>query len=216
MELVFLSDTHYCHKEFDVGQGDVLIHSGDAEINSKDACVSFAQWMDQQKFKYKIFVPGNHDSYLADKTQEAISIFHDYGINVLIDDGIKINDYLFWGTPYVPQFGRWDFMKKESELLAHYKQIPPEVDVLITHGPPKYILDQNHRGDWCGSEFLSQLVMQKKPIVHAFGHIHDSYGYKSFHDILFINSAVAPTFDMGPNEPIRVILEYKKVVDIIS
>lgn len=216
MELVFLSDTHGRHEEFELGSGDVLVHSGDAELVTDKCLEEFAVWMSLQDFKYKIFVPGNHDTFIETNTDLCREIFEDYGINMLIDEGIEIDGHLFWGSPYTPTFGYWSFMKDPSDLIPHWQKIPNDVSVLITHGPPQYLLDYTSRYN-AGCQFLSQYVIQKKPIIHAFGHIHESYGFKEFNDIIFVNAAVAPSlYDSEEKDPWRVFIEDGKVDDIIK
>ena len=71
----------------------------------------------------------------------------------VIIDGIK-----FYGSPWVTKFYDWAFMKLDEDLQPHWDNIPTDTDVLITHGPPKSILDKNRYGDECGSQTLYNKV----------------------------------------------------------
>ena len=91
-------------------------------------------------------------------------------------------------SPYTPAFGDWAFAYKHNEDRFNEphqvaagvtpiatKPIPYNVDIVMTHGPPKGILD------WCpqgsvGCENLLQAIRRVKPILHCFGHIHDGNG----------------------------------------
>ena len=52
----------------------------------------------------------------------------------------------------------------------------PGVDILITHGPPKYILDHARDGSSAGCEYLRRALCRAKPRLHCFGHIHEGHG----------------------------------------
>ena len=47
---------------------------------------------------------------------------------------------------------------------------------MLTHGPPKGILDETDRGEKVGCDHLSRAVARCKPRLHCFGHIHESWG----------------------------------------
>lgn len=56
----------------------------------------------------------------------------------------------------------------------------PEIDVMLTHGPPHTILDKagnKERGmTEVGCEHLFRAVARCRPRLHCFGHIHESWG----------------------------------------
>ena len=60
------------------------------------------------------------------------------------------------------------------------KEPLPECDVLLTHVPPKGILDKCYNGDRAGSRFLHEAVCASftKPRLWVCGHIHEGYGYE--------------------------------------
>src|ERR1051326_7309673 len=69
MKIVIISDTHNKHRTLDevhggLPAGDVLIHCGDATLNgSLQEWSAFCNWFRKQlnKFRYLVFLPGNHD-----------------------------------------------------------------------------------------------------------------------------------------------------------
>lgn len=67
-----------------------------------------------------------------------------------------------------------------------WQSIPDDVDIFITHGQPKGILDVTRDLDirnpiHVGSKSLMRHVTQRiKPLLHAFGHIHDEPGIRNF------------------------------------
>ena len=88
-----------------------------------------------------------------------------------------------------PIFGGWPFMKKDDMLSKYWNNIPDSTDILITHGPPYGILDNNGRGTFCGSKSLLERVQILKPKYHIFGHIHESYGVQKINSTTFINAS---------------------------
>ena len=59
-----------------------------------------------------------------------------------------------------------------------YERVPPDVDILLTHGPPDGIFDQleNTPSCWGSSEALRKAVEVKRPGAHLFGHLHEQRG----------------------------------------
>ena len=186
MKLVIISDTHG-HKP-GLPDGDVLIHCGDFSStgNIKDL-VNFNNWFSNQPHKYKIIVPGNHDGALGSMGHLLI----DSGNILLLDNMVTINGISFYGSPWTPTFQNWFFMKDRGAPIAErWSRIPDKVDVLITHGPPKTILDWSiYSKDNVGCADLLHRVLEVKPKIHCFGHIHNGYGETELFGTTFINAA---------------------------
>jgi len=99
-----------------------------------------------------------------------------YDESIELDCGIKI-----WGSPYSPEFCGWAFsLKSEADSCEHWKNIPDDTDILITHGPPLGILDRCSNGHKAGDACLLKEVKERvKPKYHLFGHIHEAYGIET-------------------------------------
>ncbi|OAG06874.1 Metallo-dependent phosphatase, partial [Paraphaeosphaeria sporulosa] len=54
--------------------------------------------------------------------------------------------------------------------------IPESVDIVMTHGPPKYVLDKTGDGTSAGCEHLRRAIARARPRLHFFGHVHKGYG----------------------------------------
>lgn len=52
----------------------------------------------------------------------------------------------------------------------------PEIDLMLTHGPPFGILDAVAANENVGCEHLFKAVQRCRPRVHCFGHIHEGWG----------------------------------------
>jgi Icc-related predicted phosphoesterase len=80
-------------------------------------------------------------------------------------------------------------MLPEADLAAKWALIPPRVDVLITHGPPHGICDMTGRGELAGSATLFDRVLEVKPRLHVFGHIHEAAGRFDHDGTIFLNAS---------------------------
>jgi len=196
MRIVLIADTHNCTPE--LPNGDMLVHAGDATMNgTKEEVEKFDAWLGTLNYKNILFTPGNHD-FLFEK----VNILKN--ATVLINRGIVIDGIVFWASPYSPRFGGWAFMKSENELIDIWRYIPDKVDVLITHGPPKGILDKAISGENAGSQFLLERTREVKPKVHVFGHIHETYGSHYNREVRYINASVLNEYYQNVNKPVVI------------
>jgi Icc-related predicted phosphoesterase len=178
MKIIALSDIHghySTHKifqsEFLIPFCDVLIFAGDYSFHSNILeSDMFLDWFTTLDSKYKIVVPGNHDYYIED-----LKIPNN--IDVLTFGEIEYEGIRFFGSSYTPKFYNWNYMESEKDLETRYNKIPNDIDVLISHGPPKGILD-NYKGENIGSVALKETIDRIKPKVFICGHNHEKGYFK--------------------------------------
>ena len=191
MNLTFFSDTHKKHNKLTFSGGDVLIFCGDlSSRGSLEDVEKFARYVGNLDYRFKIAIAGNHDfCFENEKKAEAENIFKQFGLIYLNDSGVEIDGRFFWGSPIQPWFHDWAFNRKRgAEIKRHWDMIPTHTDVLITHGPPYGIMDLCHHGERVGCEDLLRCVLELKPAIHAFGHIHEGYGIEKKGETLFVNA----------------------------
>lgn len=155
----------------------------------------FLEWYSALDIPTKIFVPGNHSTAI----EQGLIRKEDYPkITFLIHAQMEWNGFKIFGSPYTPRFFDWAYMKERKDLDVVWQSIPDDIDILITHGPPKGILDVTRDIDsgepvHVGSKSLCRHVLERiKPTIHAFGHIHDekafiNYGSVTRAETHFIN-----------------------------
>jgi Icc-related predicted phosphoesterase len=202
MRAVVIADTHGQHKKLKpLPEGDVLIHAGDM---TNDTSISTAlkgirsldYWFGEQDFKKVICISGNHDRVFAKglitKLQNAI---------YLEDEHYEYEGVTFFGSPWtLPFYGVYN--AHEGMLGNMYNKISTKTDVLITHGPPKGILDKTSHGSSIGSTALLNALNRIKPQYHVFGHVHFSTGEHNDNVTQFYNAAMAgKDFTFGVKEP---------------
>jgi len=176
MRIVCLSDTHYRHHEIAVPDGDVLIHAGDlTRKGSLDDVEDFDLWLVALPHRHKVVIAGNHDWCFQTKPGRArAALAH---ATYLQDRGVTIEGVRFWGSPWQPWFLDWAFnLPRGAALAEKWALIPPNTDVLITHGPPFGVLDATARGEMVGCTDLRERILEIAPRLHVFGHIHEGYG----------------------------------------
>jgi Icc-related predicted phosphoesterase len=204
MRIVCISDTHHLenHMKEKIPEGDVLVHSGDfTNVGSKEDVVAFNNWIGKLPHKYKIVIAGNHDWLLYNKKNARKFLTN---CIYLEDEETIIDGKIFYGSPWTPIFFCWAFMGTERELKEKWDNIPDHTDVLITHGPPYGILDRNIEGYYTGSKALIEKVLELKPKLHIFGHIHESYGVKRNDFTCFVNASTCNRSYVPVNKPIVV------------
>jgi len=123
---------------------------------------------------------------------------------MLINEGIVIDGVSFWASPYTLTKFNWAFMKPENELEEIWRYIPDKVDVLITHGPPRGILDLTISGEHAGSQSLLDRSRIVKPKVHVFGHIHETYGSQYNREVHYINASILNEYYQMVNKPVVI------------
>ena len=77
------------------------------------------------------------------------------------------------------------------------------IDVLLTHHPPKGVLDITPAGVRAGLDSIKRLSEIISPKLHAFGHIHESPGYETLGGTVYVNPG--PMF-----EGRYAIIEFKR------
>ena len=121
-----------------------------------------------------VVVPGNAESY--EELQQACRQWP--SAVVLHGSQAKINGVVFFGIgggiPVTP-FGDWSYDFTEEQAASLLNDCPAEC-VLVSHSPPKGVLDLSSSGDSLGSETVRSVVEDKKPRLVACGHIHESGG----------------------------------------
>ena len=234
MRICFISDTHRQHP--DLPEADLLVHCGDlTTLGTRNQFEKEADWLERiiPRFKHgMLFVPGNHDLGLDSKfisrelgaynkdpyhhhappwsyadTELIEFMMTKLGITILKDQATQIAGIKFYGSPYTSIFFDWGFMETELQLSARWNKIPQDTQVLITHSPPKYILDHCQNGN-VGSDSLARRVKDLPALkVHAFGHIHEPGGEsRVMWNKLFINAATVGGYNSGGFfNPINVV-----------
>jgi hypothetical protein len=211
--LIAISDTHGVCDEVDIPDGDILVHAGDLSISgSQSQILSELNWIARQPHIQKIVIPGNHDRYVEGNELWFRSECADRGIVGLIDEGFSTHGLVFYGSPWTPPFGSgWAYNAPDDLRMIKWNQIPFDVDVVITHGPPLGTGDLNYFGESCGCPILRDILNYRTYSSHSGddkyhigGHIHEGYGLRH-HPMLpitFVNASLVNLRYEPKNSPI--------------
>lgn len=218
MRLVLLSDTHGYHNKVKVPPGDVLIHTGDwSGYGTEQELVCFIQWLSKLSHKIKFVVPGNHDRAL-EKDPRLFDLFGGVA-ECLFNSEASHQGYKFWGSSFQPWFNNWAFNlpRNGEELKKNWAAMPDDTDILLTHCPPYGILDRNQEGEHCGCELLMERVKEVKPMIHCFGHLHESRGFNehSVEGVHFFNATLLDGAYRMVHNPIVIDVDGKNI-EIVS
>ena len=197
MKVWHFSDTHSQHSKLIIpDEIDIAIFSGDCSnprdiYQSEQEILNFLEWYSHVKIPYKIFVAGNHDVAIEKKliTNKQIE---SKGLIYLENSSIEINvnntgldipptKIKIWGSPITPTFGYgWAFNRDRDKLNKLWQNIPDDTDIVVSHGPPKTILDLSYNVggelEFCGCSALYKRMLVVQPQLCLFGHIHNNSG----------------------------------------
>ena len=212
MRIWHISDTHSHEELLKIPDNiEMVIFSGD-ESNNKNPYSNlpefneFIVWYSLLPIKHKIFVAGNHSSAIA-KGLVGKQNFTDNGIIYLENNYTDVEGIKIFGSPITPTFNDWYFMKSRSKMDRLWSLIDDDTDIVVTHGPPKGILDlsENREGtlEQCGDSSLFRHVhLRVKPLLHCFGHIHDfrrciNHGTRKIDSTVYSNGSVVEDGKFG-------------------
>jgi predicted phosphodiesterase len=199
MRIVCIADTHGKHRTLDLPNGDVLVHAGDLS-SFGDGYEDGLVWLKNRSFKHRFLVLGNHErggfQYEVDRR---IKQAQQFGIHVLDDDSVTIE-----GVTFGTELDQGD------------------LDVLVTHQPPKGTLDSGKKEVWptvdlttkvpgtktesLGSPAVRQAVQRSGADVHIFGHVHRAYGRIEKGGTTYLNCALAGEDYKPVNDPVVIDL----------
>ena len=197
-----ISDTHGFHKDLIVPKADMVIHAGDFS-NTKDPGINanevrtFLEWYREIPIPIKALCAGNHDTSI-EKGLITVKDLSEGGIIYMQHAYREIDGIKIFASPFTPEFCDWAFNVRRDRLFQYWKDIPKGLDILVTHGPPKGILDiadkLSGEMEYCGDKALLNKVMEANPKVHQYGHIHNNgihmnQGTREYQGITFVNSS---------------------------
>ncbi len=192
MKLLLFSDLHTDTKAARrlvqrAGSVDVLVGAGDFGNVRRQVHVCIDVLRDAGR--PTVLVAGNNESTeeLTDACKGWADTF------VLHGTAVTIGGVTFFGLPGgvpVTPFGPWSFDFSEAEAAAMLANCPAGC-VLVSHSPPKNVLDRSSRGQHLGSVAVAEAITRCKPRLVVCGHIHDSAGR---HELL----GDTPVVNAGP------------------
>lgn len=226
LRIVCISDTHNRHRNVRVPAGDLLIHCGDfTQHGTHGEIRDFNDWLGSLPHRHKIVIAGNHDLCLDAAEYDANwkhwrgkfhrhSEYNDPAVArslltncVYVEDrSVLVEGIKIYGSPMTPPIpGRTMAFNVARGFAAqqHWAKLPSDIDILVTHGPPRGILDKTVTGQRVGEEaLLKQLMSKCRPKFHVFGHIHEGYGVTRVGSTTCINCATSTLLGRPTHPPV--------------
>ena len=151
IKIAAISDLHGYFPEM-IEPADILLLAGDIsplqiQFNKPKMKnwieTEFAYWIKSLPVDRVYLIAGNHDSYFESIRPSNILSMHQacQKLTYLKNETTHYIDkngqiWSIFGTPYCHIFGNWPFMRSEEYMTEKFKQIPDEVDIIISHDPP--------------------------------------------------------------------------------
>ena len=204
MRILHISDTHGLPIEPPDEPFDVVVHSGDLMPNASFGVRAIErrfqpQWLEERLSnlppRYRdqpmLLCPGNHD--FVDPTPA----LRKAGVDArLLIGALEVGGVRFWGHPWTPTFYDWNYMCEPDAMEEHLAPVAErmargEIDVLVSHGPMRGVLDRNQSGERCGCPVLRRVLeaASRRPRLVLCGHIHESAGEMQWKDVTVSNAA---------------------------
>ena len=192
MRLLACSDLH-CDIEAtrriraEAAQADVVIVAGDLATEGQGA----GPLLDVLRTipRPVILVAGNHD-----RLAELRDVCRDWRDgHVLQGQGLRLNGVAFFGLgAEIPRrhTAAWNFALSEVQATRALADCPPGA-VLITHSPPRGVVDRRKEGTHDGSTAVMAAIQRCQPRLHLCGHIHDAFGQSA-------DVGGCPVHNLGP------------------
>ena len=172
IDVVCISDTHNLQPK--IPHGDLLIHAGDlTQSGSIQELQTALDWLKSLPHPHKVLVAGNHDVSLqsSEKSKlnwEGLTYLEESATSIKFSGGRVVTLY---GSPWTRKHGNWAFQYPGHEDVWT-NTLPSDLDILVTHCPPRFHLDIDGFGD----ENLLGEIRRTQPALHVFGHLHAGYG----------------------------------------
>ena len=168
--------------------GDVipLAYQSNPYASKKWFIDKFSPWANSLHCNKVLFIAGNHDFYCEDNLLTMKELFPDDNKVTFLQDELYIHltddkMYTIYGTPWCKQFGNWAYMKSQDELLEKWEEVPPSLDILLTHDAPygtsDLLMETNcwwYTKDHIGNPALRQIIKETHPRYNFHGHLHST------------------------------------------
>ncbi len=166
--------------------GDVC-PGGTIDFQAKWLDVNFREWLEKIPAKEIVGIAGNHD-LIFERAPQLIP--DDLPWHYLRDSEIELFDFKIYGTPWqLPFWGAFNL--EEESLKLKYQDIPKDIDILVSHGPPQGLGDEVIGHDnfkrHVGSLSLRNKIFEIMPKLIIYGHIHSAYGIWKINHMTFAN-----------------------------
>lgn len=192
MKIVAISDLHG-FLPTNIPKCDLLLIAGDIcpvvdhsfTRQYKWLHIQFRDWLERVPAKEIVGVAGNHDlifdpndcnagSWLGGTTR--VGPPKDLPWHYLEDSSIDLLGKRIFGFPWQLWYGGWAFNCDEDGIDTSMQCMPRDTDIVVAHGPPYGFGDIPIHDRPKGSSKFRKKIVEVKPQLTVFGHIHEGRG----------------------------------------
>lgn len=195
MKALHISDTHGLFPTLDTSV-DIVLHTGDFCPNFVVTDPEMEAHLQRDWLKRKYWTI---NKWLRGRPMLVVQGNHDFtqitgpGVIDITNKKHTIDNLNFYGFPWVPEFGPWNWGSNEQEMEQRVNRIPwGEIDVLMAHCPPKGVLDFCPGGH-IGNKQLARAVVEHADDLPKWllcGHVHEQGGGTDLHhQMTILNNA---------------------------
>lgn len=232
MRLLCLSDMHGELRPYDeTYRADVAVIAGDVMPSATQYhgghpyglarqeawfAHTFVPWVQTLPVDHVVMTWGNHD-HLGEHPSRYRACLPS-NVHVLVNESCVIDGIHFHGVPHTPRFHDWAFnMDDTPEGLGRaWAAVPDDTDILVSHGPPRGVVDwiraRGIRGERAGSHTQANWLKSdatNRPFIVICGHLHAAGGHEGWcGDVRVLNVSIV-------NDDYRVVRN-PKVLDVVT
>lgn len=131
--------------------------------------IEFNNFLGKLKHKHKIIIPGNHENF-----PDIIYPFLTNCTYFLLDHIVEIEGIKIYGSRFKSKWHQVFFMN-DKWAKQYWDDTPKNIDIFLSHQPAKGFNDGVKHGESRGNEGLKKKLLEIKPKVHLYGHVHEEY-----------------------------------------
>jgi Icc-related predicted phosphoesterase len=215
VKIVAISDIHGQLPE-SLPPCDLLLIAGDIcpltdhepRAQANWLATEFRAWLDRQRAAQVVATWGNHD-FVGELAPHLVPPLR---WQMLVDQAIEVLGLKIYGSPWQPRFFDWAFNLDEPDLEKRWQRIPSGIDILLLHGPPYGYGDLagpnrfHPQGEHTGSPSLTRRILEVRPQLAVFGHIHEAFGVYELENVVLANVSVLNARYELVNRPFEAVL----------
>ena len=234
MKIIAISDLHGYLPTIEE-QADIMLIAGDISpldiqgirvLMEEWMIEEFIPWINSLKVENVFLVGGNHDYLIRNAssanilewkmlTSQKLVLLNNETTTYIDNNG---ESWTIFGTPYCHIFGNWPFMISDEALAEKFKEIPEEVDIIISHDPPYGVgfhdcnlqkpYSRSIGPEHLGNKPLREQLEKTKFKLGVFGHIHSGdHNITEFNGGKVVNVSLLDEYYQPIYEPLILELE---------
>lgn len=204
LKVVAISDLHGHLPDY-IEESDLMLLAGDISpisIQGNKKLMwewfsgEFRKWVELLPVDKVIMIAGNHDFIEHWKAKDKLAfqrLFNGKLRYLCNEEYVYMHNGVHWkifGTPYCNIYGNWPFMRTDEQLNVKFREMPEDVDIIISHSPPFAVGDID-------------ICMEDNIYKSGYGHIGNRILKKWIFDNMNFKLLVCGHIHSGDHNPVE-------------